>query len=74
VAATGTYTVGVKSDGTVVAVGSNYYGESDVYDWELDLNSPSIPTLSQFGMIIMTILLLATGILLMRRQQSNNRK
>ena len=27
------YTVGLKSDGTVVAVGSNYYGQCDVSDW-----------------------------------------
>jgi tetratricopeptide (TPR) repeat protein len=27
------YTVGLKSDGTVVAVGDNYYGQCDVSDW-----------------------------------------
>ena len=25
--------VGLKSDGTVMAVGSNYFGENDVKDW-----------------------------------------
>jgi len=33
VAAGGEYTVGLKSDGTVVAVGDNYYGECDVGGW-----------------------------------------
>ncbi|MCK4843449.1 MAG: chromosome condensation regulator, partial [Dehalococcoidia bacterium] len=33
VAADGDHTVGVKSDGTVVAVGDNYYGQCDVGGW-----------------------------------------
>ena len=27
------HTVGLKSDGTVVAVGGNHYGQCDVADW-----------------------------------------
>jgi alpha-tubulin suppressor-like RCC1 family protein len=30
------YTLGLKSDGTVVAVGSNYYGQCDVGGWMLN--------------------------------------
>ena len=28
------HTVGLKSDGTVVAVGDNYYGQCDVSGWK----------------------------------------
>jgi hypothetical protein len=28
--------VGLKSDGTVVAVGHNYYGQCDVSGWDLN--------------------------------------
>jgi hypothetical protein len=41
VAAGGSHTVGLKSDGTVVAVGSNYYGQCDVSGWNLVLALPS---------------------------------
>lgn len=34
VTTTWAYTVGLKSDGTVVSVGDNEYGECEVYDWE----------------------------------------
>ncbi|MDY4754621.1 MAG: TIR domain-containing protein [Candidatus Faecousia sp.] len=33
ISAGGSHIVGLKADGTVVAVGSNYYGKSDVSDW-----------------------------------------
>ena len=33
VAAGGAHTVGLKSDGTVIAVGYNYYGQLDVASW-----------------------------------------
>ena len=33
VAAGGLHTVGVRSDGTVVAVGRNYYSQCDVRSW-----------------------------------------
>jgi alpha-tubulin suppressor-like RCC1 family protein len=33
VAASGYHTVGLKSDGTVVAVGDNYYRQCDVGSW-----------------------------------------
>ena len=33
VAASDTHTVGLRSDGTVVAVGSNAYGQCDVSEW-----------------------------------------
>ena len=36
VAAGDVHTVGVKDDGTVVAVGSNYYGQCDVGGWDLN--------------------------------------
>ena len=36
VAAGGYHTVGLKSDGTVVAVGSDEYGQCDTSDWDLN--------------------------------------
>lgn len=38
VAANSKHTVGLKSDGTVVAVGDSYYGQCDVGDWCLKVN------------------------------------
>ena len=31
----GDHTVGLKSDGTVVATGDNEYGQCDVFGWQL---------------------------------------
>ena len=33
IAAGSRYTVGIKSDGTVTAVGDNKYGQCDINDW-----------------------------------------
>jgi alpha-tubulin suppressor-like RCC1 family protein len=33
IAAGSNHTVGLKSDGTVITVGSNIYGQCDVSDW-----------------------------------------
>jgi uncharacterized repeat protein (TIGR02543 family) len=30
------HTVGLKSDGMVVAVGDNYYGQCNIFDWTLN--------------------------------------
>ena len=42
------HTLGLKSDGTVSATGSNYAGQCDVGDWLLgnDAGSVIIPTIS----------------------------
>ena len=41
VAAGGIHTVGLKSDGTVVAVGRNLEGQCDVFDWNLAIEVDS---------------------------------
>ena len=40
VAAGGYHTVGLKSDGTVVAVGDNHHGECNLFDWHLEKINP----------------------------------
>jgi|GEM_PF-6635501 len=43
VAAGGYHTVGLVSDGIVVAVGRNNEGQCDVGDWTLNLSFPLLP-------------------------------
>lgn len=35
ISAGNSYSLGLQSDGQVVAVGNNYYGQCDIEDWDL---------------------------------------
>jgi hypothetical protein len=56
------YTLGLKSDGTVVAVGDNSAGQRNIHDWDLDLCSYTLSPTSvlfkskgrRFGIISIT--------------------
>jgi hypothetical protein len=43
VAAGSDHTVGLKFDGTVVAVGENVFGQCNVFDWDLQLGFVDVP-------------------------------
>jgi alpha-tubulin suppressor-like RCC1 family protein len=59
VAAGYSHTVGLKSDGTVVAVGDNSYGQCNTYDWKFTIIvDPVDPVVNQMACPWIPLLLL----------------
>jgi hypothetical protein len=70
----GTYSEEIR--GFPVSAGQTYYIEwtdyqmSDGFFWTLTFyQSANIPTMSEWGMIIMSLMVLASGIIIMRRRK-----